>query len=135
MHPGVKCNRCHSQTQGPNLQFAGTVYRGAHDIDDCNGAGPPPPLSVVITDKNDKTVTLTVNAAGNFQLVKPPGQGNGNRGNGNGNGNSAFAPPFRAKVTDGTKTRVMNGSVTSGDCNSCHTAAGANSAPGRILAP
>lgn len=136
MHPGGKCNRCHSQTQGPNLQFAGTVYRGAHDVDDCNGAGPPPPLSVIITDKNNKAVTLTVNTAGNFLLVKQQGPGQSNGGNGNGgNGNNGFSPPFKAKVTDGTKTREMIGSVTSGDCNSCHTAAGDNSAPGRILAP
>lgn len=135
MHPGGKCNQCHSQAGGPNLQFAGTVYRGAHDIDDCNGAGPPPPLSVIITDKNGKSVTLTVNAAGNFELPKPVRQGNGNGGNGNGNGGPTYSPPFKAKVTDGTTTRVMNGSVTSGDCNSCHTTAGANGAPGRILAP
>jgi predicted CXXCH cytochrome family protein len=29
----------------------------------------------------------------------------------------------------------MVGTVTSGDCNGCHTAAGAQNAPGRILAP
>jgi predicted CXXCH cytochrome family protein len=29
----------------------------------------------------------------------------------------------------------MNGTVNSGDCNGCHTVAGANGAPGRILAP
>jgi predicted CXXCH cytochrome family protein len=29
----------------------------------------------------------------------------------------------------------MVGKVTSGDCNSCHTTAGANGAPGRILVP
>ena len=38
-------------------------------------------------------------------------------------------------VTRGAARRAMVGTVTNGDCNSCHTAAGANAAPGRILAP
>ena len=40
-----------------------------------------------------------------------------------------------AVVTDGVKTRQMQGTVTSGDCNSCHTVNGTNGAPGRIMAP
>ena len=32
-------------------------------------------------------------------------------------------------------SRAMLGSVTSGDCNSCHTQDGRNGAPGRVLAP
>ena len=50
-----------------------------------------------------------------------------------------FAGHFLTTVfeieVDGTKTRAMIGKVTSGDCNSCHSTAGLNGAPGRILVP
>jgi len=138
MYPGRACNACHATNPGPNLKFAGTVYRGGlHDIDDCNGASPPPNLTVVITDKDGKTMTLPVNSAGNFEVKSPrngPGGGGGG-GNGNGNGADAFTAPYRVKVTDGTNTRPMMGNFTAGDCNSCHTKDGLNGAPGRILAP
>ena len=123
MHPGVACNACHQRSAGPNLRFAGTVYRASHDVDDCNGAAPPPTLTVEITDKVGRKLTATVNASGNFLVERPKGDGN------------RFSAPYRARITDGVNTRAMGGSVTSGDCNSCHTAAGANGAPGRILAP
>lgn len=119
MHPGRACNACHQQAGGPNLAVAGTVFRSGHEPDDCNGAAPPPTLTVVVTDSKARTLSLTVNEAGNFE-VEHAGK---------------LTPPFKAKVTDGTKERAMNGSVTSGDCNSCHTVAGLNGAPGRILAP
>lgn len=132
MHPGRACNACHSTNNGPNLKFAGTVYRGGlHDIDDCNGAAPPPALTVVITDKDGKIMNLPVNAVGNFDAENDDGPGNG----GNGGGQNRFSAPYRVKVTDGTNTRVMVGNFTAGDCNSCHTKDGANNAPGRILAP
>ena len=46
-----------------------------------------------------------------------------------------IVPPFKVKVTSGAKERVMAGALTAGDCNSCHTVAGVNGAPGRIMAP
>jgi hypothetical protein len=117
MHPGAACNACHQVMGGPNLRIAGTVYPTLHEPDDCNGKGPPPPLTVVVTDKTGKVTNLPVNAAGNFYT------------------RAKIAAPYKAKVTDGTKTVAMTGSVTAGDCNSCHTNAGANGAPGRIMAP
>lgn len=123
MHPGVACNDCHQKSGGPNLRFAGTVYRAPHDVDDCNGAAPP--LTVEITDKFNRKLTATVNVAGNFSIERPKGGGQQNQ----------LSAPFRARIIDGAKTRAMVGSVTSGDCNACHTAAGTNLAPGRILAP
>ncbi len=131
MHPGLACNACHQQLGGPNLRFAGTVFRGPHDRDDCNGAGPPPPLTVEITDAKGVKLAGTVNGAGNFIIQPPPPRRNGNGDN----GQTRLTAPFRAKVIDGAATRIMQGSVTSGDCNSCHTVAGKNGAPGRILAP
>jgi hypothetical protein len=118
MYPGRACNACHQLQGGPNLRVAGTVYTALNESDDCNGKGPPPQLTVVVTDATGKVFNLDVNAAGNFKLetMRP-------------------RAPFKAAVTDGTKTRAMLGTVTSGDCNSCHTAAGLNGAPGRILAP
>jgi cytochrome c5 len=143
MHPGDACNACHSASKGPNLTFAGTVYGGGlHDIDDCNGTGAPAPLTVVITDRNGQTATLVVNDAGNFSLEAPMRDGGardgGGRGNGGGNGGGGpqgFRAPFHAKVVAGATQRAMKGSVTSGDCNACHTSAGINGAPGRILTP
>jgi cytochrome c5 len=136
MHPGEACNACHSKLKGPNLTFAGTVYRGGiHDIDDCNGSGAPPPVTVVITDKNGLTATLNVNDAGNFYLEAPKPNGGGGKGGGGGGQATGFRAPFRAKVVSGATQHAMVGSVTSGDCNSCHTSLGINGAPGRILAP
>ncbi|MDB4939491.1 MAG: hypothetical protein JWP87_6463 [Labilithrix sp.] len=117
MHPGAACNACHQVMGGPNLRIAGTIYTAAHEPNDCDGKGPPPALTVVITDKNGKVTNLPVNAAGNFFT------------------RAKITAPYKAKVTDGTKTRAMTGSVTAGDCNSCHTEAGANGAPGRVMAP
>ncbi len=119
MHPGVACNACHQVMGGPNLRIAGTAYRAPHDVNDCNGAAPPPTVTVTITDSKGKTATANVNAAGNFDIQ----------------GGQKLTAPYSASLSDGAKTRKMNGKVTSGDCNSCHTAAGINGAPGRILIP
>jgi hypothetical protein len=119
MHPGVACNACHQMLGGPNLKIAGTAYRALHDVDDCNGAAPPPPVTVTITDAKGKVANATTNAAGNFFIES----------------GAKLTAPYSAKLDDGTKTRVMIGKVTSGDCNSCHTTAGKNGAPGRILVP
>ena len=118
MRPGEACNACHQIQGGPNLRIAGTVYPTPHEPDDCNGSKPPPQLTIVITDKNGKVTNLASSTVGNFQTAA-----------------KGIAPPFRATVTDGTKSRSMVGSVTSGDCNSCHTVTGKNGAPGRIVAP
>lgn len=117
MHPGTACNACHQQQGGPNLRIAGTVYPTLHEPNDCNGKGPPPALTVVITDKNGRVTRIPVNEVGNFST------------------RTRIVPPYKAAVTDGTKTRAMTGSVTAGDCNSCHTDPGANGAPGRVMAP
>jgi cytochrome c5 len=119
MHPGGACNACHQVSGGPNLQFGGTVYPAAHEPDDCVGSAPPPTITVTITDSKGRSLDATVNASGNFYIDRA----------------GKLFPPFKASLSDGTKTRAMNGSVTSGDCNSCHTADGLNGAPGRIMAP
>jgi hypothetical protein len=119
MHPGGTCLDCHKRRQGtPSLTIAGTVYPTAHEPTDCNGVnGSTTPVKVVITDATGKTITLDVNAAGNFHTT------------------SSFTPPYKAKVVANGMTRAMGPPQTSGDCNSCHTEEGANGAPGRIVLP
>jgi hypothetical protein len=102
---------------GPSLTIAGTVYPTAHEPDLCNGANGSNGARVVITGADGQTQTLTPGASGNF------------------NSRTAVKTPFKAKVTYMGRERAMASSQTSGDCNSCHTQNGANSAPGRILLP
>jgi hypothetical protein len=115
MAPGEACQACHQKNGGPSYSIAGTVYPTAHEPKDCDGD--PGPLSVVVTDANNKVVTISVNSVGNFSS------------------SSTIVAPFHVKVTSSNATRAMAGSLTSGDCNSCHTPTGANGAPGRIMAP
>lgn len=119
MHPGGACITCHDQSnQAPSFTIAGTVFPTAHEPDDCNGAsGSTSGAQIVITDANGRVTMIAVNSVGNFYS-----QG-------------AVALPFRAKVVVGTKERAMFGSQKTGDCNSCHTEKGDNSAPGRIVLP
>jgi mono/diheme cytochrome c family protein len=115
MQPGGACITCHTIRGGPAFAVAGTVYPTAHEPTECDGVNGG--LTVIVTDKNGVVTNVPVNAAGNYFV------------------SAAIAAPFHVKVTDGTKTRSMVGSLTAGDCNSCHTETGANGAPGRIMAP
>jgi len=115
MRPGGACITCHTMRGGPAYKVAGTVYPTAHEPNDCNGVGAG--VTVVVTDKNGVVTSLPVNGVGNFSS------------------RAAIAAPFHVKVTNGTKERAMAGALTAGDCNSCHTLAGVNGAPGRVMAP
>jgi mono/diheme cytochrome c family protein len=126
MQPGVACISCHKSSGGeaPQFTIAGTLYPTAHEPDQCNGAnGSTDGAQVVITDANNKTITLTPNSVGNFYST------------------AAVALPFTAKVTYMGRQRDMVGSQTSGDCNACHTQNGTTTttngspAPGRIILP
>jgi hypothetical protein len=110
MQPGAACGGCHVFT------VAGTVYPTAHEPTYCNGANVSG-TTVVITDAKGHVTTLQVNSAGNFYAQ------------------TSIVTPFQAKVVHGGNERAMSESQTSGDCNSCHTQQGANSAPGRIILP
>lgn len=124
MLPGEACNQCHDKGRGPSLFASGTVYKTAHEPDDCYGM--PAGTKVVITGADNKSVTVTVNSAGNFYFQTAP------------------KLPYKAKVVsaDGKKSRAMSGLQKSGDCNLCHTEKGTRlagdpqqAAPGRIMAP
>lgn len=116
MHPGGACITCHALKGGPAYRFAGTVFGGLHDVDDCNGTAADQ-LFVIVTGKNGVQQQIQVAPNGNF-----------------------FSPvsmnaPYTVSLSSAGKTRKMQTAITAGDCNSCHTAAGANGAPGRILVP
>jgi len=133
MNPGMPCLSCHSDPSkfsppcspdsdtGPGYKIAGTVFALGHVPDGCVPSTAQmtdlTSAKVVITDANGVVHTLSVNSVGNFHAGT----------------NVAF--PYSAKVTFNNKTRAMSAKQTSGDCNSCHTEAGANDAPGRIALP
>jgi hypothetical protein len=119
MHPGRACVSCHDDNGGPPFWIGGTVYPTAHEPDDCNGSnGTKPAMQVIITDANNKTFTLDVNAAGNFYSR-----------------DATIKFPIHAKVSANGKERAMTATQTTGDCNTCHTVNGTKDAPGRIMAP
>jgi hypothetical protein len=129
MRPGVACNACHNGsdkdgTKAPDLVLGGTVYATPHEPDDCNAkAVTAPSISkavVEVTDKNGVVTSLMVNAVGNFYQKTSTGP---------------VALPYTAKLLYDGKVRAMVASQMSGDCNSCHTQAGTQNAPGRILLP
>jgi hypothetical protein len=115
MHPGRDCISCHaSKGEGPGFSAAGTLFGRAGEADDCFGAAS---ATIQLTDSAGKVITMASNDAGNFYSSE------------------SFAPPYTAKVIFKGEERVMATPQTSGACNSCHTSAGANGAPGRILLP
>jgi hypothetical protein len=117
MNPGRACIACHSTMNGPDLTIAGTVYPTAHEPDLCYGADGSNDVRVVITGADGQTVALTPVLSGNFSVT------------------TKVLTPFTAKVTYQGRERAMTAPQTSGDCNGCHTQAGANGAPGRITLP
>jgi hypothetical protein len=122
MNPGQACRVCHlAQEPGKAYFFMGTAYSAPHEADLCAAADVATDAVVEILDTSDVVqLTLPINAAGNFRSLRT----------------TANVPvPYKARVKAGGKTNAMAGAQTSGDCNSCHTAAGAEGAPGRILLP
>lgn len=119
MRPGGACIRCHDEEgEGPRFVFAGTVYPTAHEPDDCYGVGSQTGAEVVVIDAAGIETRLPVNASGNFYLEE-----------------STIQLPYRARVEYAGRTRVMVEAQTDGDCNGCHTEAGAENAPGRVFLP
>ncbi len=113
MNPGLACIACHTAQRGPQFTVAGTIYAATAEPDLCDGVAG---TTIEVTDSRGIVTTLTTNSAGNFY------------------GNPSLTFPVRARVRTSTGTREMTTAASSGDCNTCHTAAGANGAPGRILA-
>lgn len=120
MNPGQDCIACHtSEGEGPKFQIAGTVMGAANDDDNCNGLVG---VTVEITGSDGVVTTLTTNAAGNFFTDE--------------HGGTPVKMPYTARVIGpGGKVSAMSAAQSTGACNLCHTATGANSAPGRIFVP
>ena len=129
MFPGRDCISCHDAERLddpddpdiPDLVIGGTLYPTGHEPNDCIGASGGE-LEVVVATVDGIEVRLTPNGSGNFLLHRAQAP-------------AGFAPPFSIKVVDGDFERVMPGTAPSGSCNECHTADGANGAPGRIVVP
>jgi hypothetical protein len=117
MRPGDTCIACHAKTgEAPVFSIAGTVYDHLAEPTLCDGVSVGG-AQVVITDANKNVLTISVNSVGNFSSQ------------------AAVATPYTAAVTYNGNTTAMSTPQTSGDCNGCHTAKGANGAPGRVLLP
>ena len=115
MAPGTGCGGCHA-TIGKPLFVSGTVYPTYHEPDLCMGT---PSIQTEIVDATNASHLLDVGSSGNFSVKDT----------------QSWPFPWRVAVVHGSARRPMVGTVTTGDCNSCHTAPGAQSAPGRILSP
>ncbi len=115
MNPGESCIACHAREgEGPSYSAAGTVMGDYGDVDDCNGVEG---VVVRIADANGDVFEATSNTAGNFFF------------------RDDIALPYTAEVESDAGIVAMTTSPTTGDCASCHTAEGANGAPGRIVTP
>jgi hypothetical protein len=110
MSPGRACLDCHS------FAVAGTIYPTGHETNDCQGLNDPQ-VMLVITDANGDSATLPINSVGNFAA------------------SGELPLPFTAKIVRGNAERRMRTPQTNTDCNECHTAEGANGAPGRLVPP
>jgi hypothetical protein len=117
MRPGEDCMTCHKSTR-PNFTISGTVYPTAHEKNDCDGTAANG-IKIVITGADGQVTTLTPSSlSGSF------------------NSTTTIKMPYTAKVTNSAGAmRAMTASQSMGNCNGCHTQAGANGAPGRIMAP
>ncbi|MBK7862414.1 MAG: hypothetical protein IPJ65_28155 [Archangiaceae bacterium] len=136
MAPGLACRSCHlgQNFDGQNpgnamsrtdtvLDVMGTVFPALHEKDLCRwdaGVGADALKVEILAAGGAVAARLTVNAEGNFYGDVPGGLPN----------------PYTARVVSSTgASRVMTTPQTVGDCNTCHTATGASSAPGRIARP
>jgi hypothetical protein len=119
MEPGGTCIGCHGSYDGPSFLIAGTVMNALHDDTNCAGVAN---ITVAITGADGMRVELPSNANGNFTLDRWPGT-------------NLF--PYTAEVDrDGLTSKMLTPrQAGQNDCNSCHTAAGLNAAPGRIVPP
>jgi len=119
MRPGEDCIHCHAIDEGPDFAVAGTIFTNYDEPNDCDGAGG---MTIVVTDATAHDYTLHSNAAGNFYLLASQA--------------SSLTWPITVTVQDANGTvRAMEEPQSSGACNHCHTSAGAEGAPGRVITP
>jgi hypothetical protein len=128
MDPGGTCNACHADGggDGPIFTFAGTLFAEGHTEDGCV------PSAAQQADISQARVEIV--GADGTAITAPLVNGHGFN-NGNFFTFESVPLPYTAKIVFQGRERVMPTPQTSGDCNGCHTVAGANSAPGRIALP
>jgi cytochrome c553 len=121
MMPGEACVACHtSGGEGPRDRFMGTAYGAVNETSLCSALDVPSGAVVEILDLNDVVkITIPINSVGNFYSTRQ----------------QTFTGAYKARVVANGKTNAMAASQTVGDCNTCHTAAGASGAPGRVMYP
>lgn len=116
MRPGQNCLRCHSVggVAGNKVFSVGGTVFPTGDADACEGVSG---VTVRVTDKNGKKVSLVTNSVGNFWSLEP-----------------LEAPLSMEAERDG---RVLTMPVTAptGGCALCHSWPDNVSASGRIRAP
>jgi len=124
MDPGRACIDCHARSNAesgeqdaPPFAFAGTIYPGEHEPDQCVASASEGAV-VEVTDATGAVTRATANGVGNFYLEV-----------------DSLQYPLTARVLFQGRERSMLEAQTTGDCNGCHTQDGAQSAPGRIVLP
>jgi hypothetical protein len=118
MHPGRDCIGCHAiEDEGPTFFAAGTVYPDWREPDECYGVEG---ITVELRGADGAVVTTVTNESGNFFFESPE---------------VSLALPYTARLLHEGRERAMGTPQSSGACATCHTAAGAGNAPGRIVAP
>ncbi|HEX2734996.1 MAG TPA: hypothetical protein VHM70_25500 [Polyangiaceae bacterium] len=124
MMPGYACTSCHAaanaasgEGDAPIFAFAGTLFPTAHEPDGCIGSGAEG-ARVTVTGADGQMFTASANAAGNFSFET-----------------LALVLPYTAKLEFEGRERTMLLSQVNGDCNACHTQAGVQGAPGRMVLP
>jgi hypothetical protein len=103
MRPGDDCLACHS----PSGTAAAAPFSAGGTAYYVEGAAAA--VVVKLTDNVSTQATAVSNSVGNFFFPE------------------ALAPPLQVEVDDGADVKVMVGAA--GDCNSCHSEAGAAGGP------
>jgi mono/diheme cytochrome c family protein len=104
---GQACLQCHGAAgPAPRFGFAGTIYK------DTAGTKPASSVQVRIIDANNKALATFTDADGNFFIPFAT--------------SGAIAFPVKGGARDADTTKLMKGTATNGNCNSCHRAGGAS---------
>jgi hypothetical protein len=116
MRPGTNCLRCHqSSGSAARVPFSvgGTIFP-KKDSTACSGVSG---VTIQVTDKNGKSISLLSNAVGNFYSTEK------------------MEPPLKMEAMLEGRTQVMPGTSPTGGCALCHSWPDAVSALGRIRVP
>lgn len=107
---GKACFNCHNNGSGPNMTFGGTLYS------DANGTTAVASAEVRLVDGAGATHVVYTASNGDFYLLGSPLSGTWHTG-----------------ARNAATTANMVASISSGNCNGCHTGGGGT--PGRVHLP